>query len=128
MDELWWHDYYRFMFKKHGNKFFKLQGFSKVEFSYLDGDDLFESWKSGKTDNAQVNTIMETLNTTGYITQAERTEAAVYLVNALQISWLKGAAYFEEKLIDYNPATNYGSWAHIAGVGSSFKHNLKIIL
>jgi len=127
MDELWWHDYYRFMFKKHGNKFFKLQGFSKAEFSYLEEDDLFESWKAGKTDNAQVNSIMKTLNTTGYISQAERTEAAVYLVNVLRISWLKGAAYFEEKLIDYNPATNYGSWAHIAGVGSSFKHNLKII-
>src|SRR5690606_37068884 len=115
------------MFKKHGNRFFKLQGFSKAEFPYLDEDDLFESWKSGKTGNAQVNIIMETLNKTGYIGQAERTEAAVWLINELRISWLKGAAYFEEKLVDYNPATNYGSWAHIAGVGSSFKHNLKNI-
>ncbi len=127
MDELWWHDYYRFMFKKHGNKFFKLQGLSKIEFSYIGGDEQFENWKSGKTDNAEVNHIMETLNSTGYINQAERTEAAAYLVNDLRVNWLKGAAYFEEKLVDYNPATNYGSWAHIAGVGSSFKHNLKNI-
>src|SRR5690606_2398093 len=127
MDELWWHDYYRFMFKKHGNQFFKLKGFSKAEPSYSGGDDLFESWKSGNTDNMQVNSIMKTLNRTGYISHAERVKVAVYLVNDLQISWLKGAAYFEDKLIDYNPATNYGSWAHIAGVGSSFKNNLKNI-
>src|SRR5690606_8464315 len=81
MDELWWHDYYRFMFKKHGNKFFNLQGFSKVEPSYIGGDDQFERWKLGKTDDVHVNSIMEILNATGYINQAERTEAAAYLIN-----------------------------------------------
>jgi deoxyribodipyrimidine photo-lyase len=29
-----------------------------------------------------------------------------------------GAAYFEEKLIDYCPANNWGNWAYIAGVGN----------
>jgi len=127
LDELWWHDYYRFMFKKHGNRFFSLQGFSKVKPLFVGGQDQFEKWKTAKTDNMHVNHIMEDINKTGYINHRMRIEAASYLVNELQVNWLLGAAYFEEKMIDYSPATNYGSWAHIAGVGSSFKHNLKNI-
>jgi len=127
MDELWWHDYYRFMFKKHGNKFFKSQGFSEVKPLFVDNTEQFGNWKSGRTENIHVNHIMETLNNTGYINQRMRIEAASFLVNDLGINWLMGAAYFEERMIDYSPATNYGSWAHIAGVGSSYKHNLRNI-
>ena len=29
-----------------------------------------------------------------------------------------GAAYLEEKLIDYAPASNWGNWANVAGVGN----------
>lgn len=127
LDELWWHDYFRFMFKKHGNRFFNVQGFSDVKPQFIGGKSQFEKWKTGQTENEQVNYIMDLLNTTGYIDQRMRTHAASFLVNELQVNWLWGAAYFEEKLIDYSPATNYGHWAHIAGVGSSFKHNLKLI-
>jgi deoxyribodipyrimidine photo-lyase len=119
------------MFKKHGNRFFNVQGFSDVKPhvkpQFIGGKSQFEKWKTGQTENEQVNYIMDLLNTTGYIDQRMRTHAASFLVNELQVNWLWGAAYFEEKLIDYSPATNYGHWAHIAGVGSSFKHNLKLI-
>jgi len=37
--------------------------------------------------------------------------------------WTKGAAYFEEKLIDYSPASNWGNWAFIAGISSDPKDN-----
>jgi len=126
LDELWWHDYYRFMFKKHGNRFFNIQGFSDMKPLIMGGESHFEKWKTGQTSDEEVNQIMEVLNTTGYIDQRMRTKVASYLVNELQVNWLWGAAYFEEKLIDYSPASNYGSWAHIAGVGSSLKHNIKL--
>ncbi|MEZ7943456.1 MAG: FAD-binding domain-containing protein, partial [Halioglobus sp.] len=29
-----------------------------------------------------------------------------------------GAAYFEEQLIDYDVASNWGNWQYLAGVGS----------
>lgn len=125
LDELWWHDYYRFMFKKHGNRFFDLKGFSDAAPEYAGTAVEFEKWKAGQTENAKVNEAMKTLNATGYINPQLRSEVASYLVNDLDVNWLLGAAYFEEKLIDYSPATNYGSWAHIAGVGSSGKHNIK---
>ena len=44
---------------------------------------------------------------------------ASYLVNELEVDWRRGAAYFEEKLIDYSPASNWGNWAYVAGIGRS---------
>lgn len=128
MDELWWHDYYRFMFKKYGNKFFKLEGFADETPRYVDDDHDFETWQKGQTSNEDVNAIMKSLYETGYINQQMKFAAASYLVHDLKVNWLRGAAYFEEKLVDYSPASNYGSWAHVAGVGSSPKHNLKYIV
>jgi deoxyribodipyrimidine photo-lyase len=43
---------------------------------------------------------------------------ASFLVKDLKVNWMWGAAYFEEKLIDYCPANNWGNWAYIAGVGN----------
>jgi len=40
-------------------------------------------------------------------------------VRDLNVDWTKGAAYFEEKLIDYSPASNWGNWAFIAGVNDA---------
>ncbi len=42
---------------------------------------------------------------------------ANYLVKTLGGDWRIGAAYFEEQLIDYDPASNWGNWAYQAGVG-----------
>ena len=43
---------------------------------------------------------------------------AAYLVNDLQQDWRYGAAWFEEHLLDYDPASNWGNWAYLAGVAS----------
>ena len=64
---------------------------------------------------------MNELNTTGYITNAARQLVAAYLVYELNVNWVYGAAYFEEKLIDYAPASNWGNWANLAGVGNDTK-------
>jgi len=121
---LLWRDYYRFMFKKYGNRFFLQNGFAAEPLDRRDGaeEQLFE-WKAGRTSDAFVNAAMRQLNQVGYMPYLARVIAADYLVNTLGISHLVGAAYFEEKLIDYNPASNYGNWAHIAGIGSSLKDN-----
>lgn len=121
---LLWRDYFRFMFKKHGNKFFLAQGFSHETPAYeLVEEPLFERWKRGETGDPFVDAAMHQLNTVGFIPHAARMLVAHYLVSSLNISHLQGAAYFEDKLVDYNPASNYGNWAHIAGVGSSPKDN-----
>ncbi|HZY38746.1 MAG TPA: DASH family cryptochrome [Mucilaginibacter sp.] len=117
--DLLWRDYFRFMFKKHGQKFIAAKNSSKQKDFALNQETLFESWKNGETGVPMVDAIMHELNATGYISNQGRQITAGFLVNELKVDWTKGAAYFEEKLIDYSPASNWGNWAFIAGVNDA---------
>ncbi|SEL06484.1 DASH family cryptochrome [Parapedobacter koreensis] len=124
---LLWRDYYRFMFKKHGNRFFHIDGLTGDLPDILVNDEAsFHQWQTGHTGNPVVDSGIQQLNETGYIPYTHRVLIAAYLIQELKVNWLRGAAWFEEKLLDYCPANNYGSWAHLAGVGSSVKDNKPI--
>jgi len=116
--ELLWRDYFRFMFKKHGQKFITAKDAVNTDELAANQDELFDSWKNGNTGVPLVDAIMHELNATGYINNYSRQIVAAFLVNTLKVDWTKGAAYFEEKLIDYSPASNWGNWAFIAGIGT----------
>jgi deoxyribodipyrimidine photo-lyase len=119
---LLWRDYYRFMFKKYGNVFFKPEGFTKqLKKSSLKESEALVSWKTATTGQPLVDLLMTELNTTGYINHAARQLLATYLVYELKVNWVMGAAHFEEKLLDYSPASNWGNWANIAGVGNDLR-------
>lgn len=113
--ELLWRDYFRFMFKKHGTKYFKAGDGSVENDQHINV--LFDKWKSGNTGVPFIDASMHKLNATGYISNFSRQMVASYLVNELEADWRFGAAYFEEKLIDYSPASNWGNWAYVAGIG-----------
>lgn len=124
MLKLLWRDYYRFMFKKHGNRFFYRGGLTgNVPETRTDEQSNYDKWKTADSGCPIVDKYMRQLNETGHISHHIRLIVAAYLIQDLGVDWLKGAAWFEEKLIDYSPATNYGNWAHLAGVGSSAKDN-----
>ena len=119
---LLWRDYFRFMFKKYGNTFFNPDGFgSQGLVDVANESENFNKWRNGQTGFAVVDAVMTELNQTGFISNIARQTAALYLINNLEVSWIFGAAYFEEKLIDYNPASNWGNWANVAGVGNDQK-------
>ncbi len=119
---LLWRDYFRFMFKKYGNTFFHPDGFgSQGLVDVTNEQENFNKWRNGQTGFAVVDAVMTELNQTGFISNIARQTAALYLINNLEVSWVFGAAYFEEKLIDYNPASNWGNWANVAGVGNDQK-------
>lgn len=117
--ELLWRDYFRFMFKKHGNKFFQKAGFKgSAPAEASNQEELFEKWKNGETGIPFIDANMHELNATGFMSNRGRQNVASYLVKDLKVNWTWGAAYFEEKLIDYCPASNWGNWAYVAGVGN----------
>ncbi|MFM6976987.1 MAG: DASH family cryptochrome [Sphingobacteriaceae bacterium] len=117
--ELLWRDYFRFMFKKHGNKYFQKSGFKgQAPAEASNQEELFERWKNGETGVPFIDANMRELNATGFMSNRGRQNVASYLVKDLKVNWTWGAAYFEEKLIDYCPANNWGNWAYIAGVGN----------
>lgn len=119
---LLWRDYYRFMFKKHGLKFFQEADFEQLILSPAASDDeRIQQWKDGITGHPLVDRLMQQLNETGFITYPARLLVATFFVHTLKIHWTIGAAYFEEKLIDYSPASNWGNWATVAGAGLDHK-------
>ena len=112
---LLWRDYFRFMFKKHTVNFF-----SEVVTELNDtlteeeyGKQL-RQWKEGRTGHVLVDQYMSELNTTGFISHAGRLLVATFLIYVIKLNWLDGASYFEQKLIDYSPASNWGNWANVA--------------
>lgn len=64
---------------------------------------------------------MNQLRKTGYLSNRARQIVASCLVNELGIDWRYGAAWFQEQLVDYDVASNYGNWQYIAGVGADAK-------
>lgn len=118
--ELLWRDYFRFMFKKYGNALFREDGIKKVKRTNIaeNEEELFELWKEGKTGIPFIDANMLELKHTGFMSNRGRQNVASFLINDLHVTWTKGAAWFEENLIDYNPASNWGNWAYLAGVGN----------
>jgi deoxyribodipyrimidine photo-lyase len=61
---------------------------------------------------------MRQLKHTGFMSNRGRQLVASCLVHELGLNWQYGAAYFEQMLIDFDPASNWGNWQYLAGVGS----------
>ncbi len=77
----------------------------------------FEKWKNGETGYALVDAGMRELNQTGYMHNRVRMLVASFLCKHLLIDWRWGEAYFAEKLLDFELASNVGNWQWAAGSG-----------
>ena len=117
--ELLWRDFFRFMFKKYQTKFFLYSGIKtdKVNSKSLN-EKLLSQWINGATESDFINANMLELKLTGFMSNRGRQNVASYFCNELNMDWRFGAAYFEEQLIDYDPSSNWGNWAYLAGVGN----------
>lgn len=77
-----------------------------------------EKWKAGKTGYPIVDAGMRELNATGYMHNRVRMIVASFLTKHLLIDWRLGEAYFAEKLLDFDLASNSGGWQWAAGCGT----------
>jgi len=77
----------------------------------------FEKWRQGITGYPLVDAGMRELNATGYMHNRVRMVTASFLCKHLLIDWTWGEAYFAEKLLDYDLASNNGNWQWVAGTG-----------
>lgn len=112
---LLWRDFFRFMFKKHGASFFQeIEADVKNPVSDEEYELRLEQWKTGTTGHVLVDNHMTELNETGFISHTSRLLVATFLIYVLKLNWTDGAAYFEDKLIDYSPASNLGNWVNVA--------------
>jgi deoxyribodipyrimidine photo-lyase len=77
----------------------------------------FERWCNGETGYPMVDAGMRELNETGFMHNRVRMVTASFLTKHLLIDWRWGEAYFAEKLLDYELASNNGNWQWAAGTG-----------
>ena len=77
----------------------------------------FEAWCTGMTGYPIVDAGMRELNATGYMHNRVRMIVASFLTKDLLIDWRWGEAYFAQKLLDFDLASNNGGWQWAAGCG-----------
>ncbi len=77
----------------------------------------FKHWCEGSTGYPLVDAGMRQLNATGLMHNRVRMITASFLCKHLLIDWRWGEAYFAEKLLDYDMASNVGNWQWVAGCG-----------
>lgn len=87
------------------------------EIQWENNQTLFQQWCEGKTGYPFVDAGMRELNTTGHMHNRVRMIVASFLCKHLLIDWRWGEAYFAQKLLDYEQASNVGNWQWAAGSG-----------
>jgi deoxyribodipyrimidine photo-lyase len=88
------------------------------QIEWRNNEEEFNSWCKGKTGYPIVDAGMRQLNATGFMHNRVRMVVASFLCKHLLIDWRWGEAYFAEKLLDYEQASNVGGWQWACGSGN----------
>lgn len=118
LNELIWRDFYQMIlwqFPQVGQgKSFK-PAYDNIEWRTDQGE--FERWCNGQTGYPIVDAGLRQLNATGFMHNRVRMIVASFLCKHLLLDWRLGEAYFAEKLLDFDLASNNGGWQWAAGSG-----------
>jgi deoxyribodipyrimidine photo-lyase len=126
LNELIWRDFYSMIlanFPHVQEGAFKKQ-YNNIPWRNDEGE--FQKWCAGKTGYPIVDAGMRELNTTGHMHNRVRMIVASFLTKHLLIDWRWGEAYFAEKLLDYELASNNGGWQWAAGSGTDAQPYFRI--
>ena len=86
-------------------------------FPWRDDNDDAERWRRGLTGEPFVDAGMREMYVTGTMHNRARMISASYLTKHLMTHWRVGLKWFEECLIDWDPASNAMGWQWVAGSG-----------
>lgn len=76
-----------------------------------------QAWKRGMTGEPFVDAAMREMYVTGHMHNRSRMIVASYLTKHLMMHWRIGQKWFEECLVDWDPASNAMGWQWAAGSG-----------
>lgn len=117
LNELIWRDFYQMIiyhFPQTVKAAFK-PAYDRIEWEKNEAH--FKAWREGKTGYPLVDAGMRELNQTGFMHNRVRMVVASFLTKHLLLDWRLGEAYFAEKLMDFELASNIGGWQWAAGCG-----------
>ncbi len=87
------------------------------DFPWRGDGDLAETWRRGRTGVPFVDAAMREMYVTGTMHNRARMIVASYLTKHLLTDWRVGQKWFEDCLIDWDPASNAMGWQWVAGSG-----------
>ncbi|NBP00607.1 MAG: deoxyribodipyrimidine photo-lyase [Proteobacteria bacterium] len=116
--QLYWRDFYTHIAFHFPHVFGKAFNKNYQRVSWSHNKKAFEQWCNGQTGFPLVDAGMRQLNTTGYMHNRVRMVVCSFLTKNLHIDWQWGEKYFAQKLVDYDPAVNNGSWQWGASTGA----------
>ncbi|NRB35931.1 MAG: deoxyribodipyrimidine photo-lyase [Rhodobacteraceae bacterium] len=82
-----------------------------------DDSDEVRAWKQGRTGIEMIDAAMRELYVTGRMHNRGRMLVASYLTKHLMTHWQIGLRWFEDCLVDWDPASNAMGWQWAAGSG-----------
>ncbi len=118
LNELIWRDFYAMIlwnFPHVATGPFR-EAYARVEWRDNPAD--FDRWRAGETGYPLVDAGMRELSATGYMHNRVRMVVASFLAKHLLLPWSWGEAWFAEKLLDFDLASNNGGWQWAAGCGT----------
>lgn len=87
------------------------------DFPWAGDNDAAERWRRGMTGEPVVDAAMREMQVTGRMHNRGRMLVASYLTKHLMTHWSVGMKWFDEHLIDWDPASNAMGWQWAAGSG-----------
>lgn len=126
INELYWRDFYTHI-AFHFPKVFGAAYQDKYDsLKWKTNKQMLKAWQDGQTGFPIVDAGMRQLNKTGYMHNRVRMIVASFLTKDLHISWMEGEKYFAQKLVDYDPCVNNGSWQWAASTGTDAQPYFRI--
>lgn len=118
LKELCWRDFYNMIYVENPRQE-KIELKEKYrDFPWKQESSAFDAWKEGTTGYPIIDAAMRQLNQTGWMHNRLRMLVASFLTKDLLTDWRLGEAYFSEKLIDYDSASNIGGWQWASSTGT----------
>mgnify|MGYP000091337928 FL=1 len=118
LSELIWRDFYAQILNEYPHVVENAFRAKYDRIPWRSSEDDFEKWKEGKTGYPLVDAGMRELNTTGHMHNRVRMVVASFLTKHLLLDWRWGEAYFAQKLLDFDLASNNGGWQWASGSGT----------
>ncbi len=118
LSELIWRDFYATILHHNPQVVTEAYRPKYDRIEWINNKEHFEAWKKGMTGYPLVDAGMRELNQTGHMHNRVRMLVASFLTKHLLIDWRWGEAYFAEKLLDFDLASNNGGWQWASGSGT----------
>ncbi len=86
-------------------------------FPWAEEGEAIDRWQQGRTGEPVIDAAMRQLYVTGTMHNRARMLVGSYLTKHLLVHWKVGLRWFEDCLVDWDPASNAMGWQWVAGSG-----------